>query len=167
MDFDFVGYRLLHFAVSLLQTLYVVHRKDCITLYIILEQSRFLVYTFFRGNPANAYFSMRAGEKEFLVIWKEMFSTKTIAWIRTVLLSPPNSRLKSQACGGELVNIEFCDFCCHFNDLDDETCLYCGADLRPDNKKASEPEKGTNAKGYPWLGILVLAVLIYLFIRLL
>ena len=65
------------------------------------------------------------------------------------------------------VNKEFCNFCGHFNDLDNETCLYCGADLRPDNKKASEPEKGTNAKGHPWLGILVLAVLICLFIRLL
>lgn len=51
------------------------------------------------------------------------------------------------------VNKEFCDFCGHFNDLDDETCLYCGADLRPDDKKTSESAKDSNAKGCSFTGI--------------
>ena len=64
------------------------------------------------------------------------------------------------------VNKEFCDFCGHFNDLDDETCLYCGADLRPDDKKTSETAKDSNAKGCSFTGILLLLIVIYLLSRL-
>ena len=54
-------------------------------------------------------------------------------------------------------NKEFCDFCGHFNEDDGDTCLYCGADMRPDAERRKEPEKRSGMSG---IGSVLLAVII-------